>query len=330
MSTCSHVYLEVHRVATRDGDGSSGSAPQASGSVDRGVGQATVVSGGGQLPAVPAPGIPNASATSPLPDPNADDVIATLTAVEGDLLGDAFVLRAGENHLGRGVDCSIVLNSRWISRSHARIICANGQIQIRATEGKEVWVNDAQIVEKVLVDGSRIRLGTTVLSLRTVDVQKKPVSSVIPVTPGRSGTSQAPQPVADQPVSLPPAPAQHAPVAAPAKRTAPPPVRKKSKWRFWAKSAPTLVFVTGDRTGERVELTSARFRIGGLEDNDIVIPGHDASRNHAELRIRDGRVHIWDLRSVNGTWVNDQRIENTELRFGDVIRIGSAELRYED
>jgi len=317
-------------VATRDGDGSSGSVPQASGSVDRGVGQATVVSAGGQLAASPAPGTPNASATSPLPDPNADDVIATLTAVEGDLLGDAFVLRAGENHLGRGADCSIVLNSRWISRSHARIICANGQIQIRATEGKEVWVNDAQIVEKVLVDGSRIRLGTTVLSLRTVDVQKKPVSSVMPVTPSRSGTSQAPQPVADQPVSLPPAPAQPAPVAAPAKRTAPPPVRKKSKWRFWAKSAPTLVFVTGDRTGERVELTSARFRIGGLEDNDIVIPGHDASRNHAELRIRDGRVHIWDLRSVNGTWVNDQRIENTELRFGDVIRIGSAELRYED
>lgn len=82
--------------------------------------------------------------------------------------------------------------------------------------------------------------------------------------------------------------------------------------------------------GDRIELTSARFRIGGLEDNDMVISGNDASRNHAELRIRDGRVHIWDLRSVNGTWVNDERIENAELRFGDVIRIGSEELRYED
>jgi pSer/pThr/pTyr-binding forkhead associated (FHA) protein len=324
----------VYKVVTRDGDGSSGSVPQASGAVERGVGQSTVVTGGSQIHAAPAAGSPSATATSPIPDPNADDVIATLTAVEGDLLGDAFVLRAGENHLGRGVDCSIVLNSPWISRSHAKIICENGQILIRATEGKGVWVDDAQIVEKVLLDGARIRLGTTILSLRTVDVQQKPVSSVIPVTPNSSAASQAPQPAAKLPTPLLPAPAPApvppAPVAARATNSAPPPLRKKSWWRFWAKPVPTLVFVTGDRMGDRIELTSARFRIGGLEDNDIVISGNDASRNHAELRIRDGRVHIWDLRSVNGTWVNDERIENAELRFGDVIRIGSEELRYED
>ena len=106
--------------------------------------------------------------------------------------------------------------------------------------------------------------------------------------------------------------------------------RKRSILRFWAKPVPILVFMRGERMGESFELNSPRVRIGGLEDNEIVIAGKEASRNHAELRVRDGRVHIWDLRSINGTWVNEKRIENTELRFGDIIRIGSQELRFED
>jgi pSer/pThr/pTyr-binding forkhead associated (FHA) protein len=259
-----------------------------------------------------------------------DVVIATLTVVEGDLVGDAFVLRAGQNHLGRGAECSLVLNSRWISRSHAYVICENGMMLIRATEGKEVWVNDALTVERNLKDGDRIRLGTTILSLRMVDTGSRSISSVFPVTPEGSGVVKLPSAV-----DKPPAPAPLAPPAppvavanAPIAKATPPP--KKRNWRFWKKSVPSLVFIAGERSGERIELTDSRFRIGALGENDIVISGSEASRNHAELRIRDGRVHIWDLRSVNGTWVNDQRIENKELESGDVVRIGNAELRYED
>lgn len=307
------VYLEVYRVATRDGDGFSGST---SGGGDRGISEPTVI--GSSAPA-------QASPTSPIPAAGGapDGVIATLTAVEGDLVGETFELHAGENHLGRGVDCSIVLNSRWISRSHVWILCENGRIVLRVTEGKEVWVNDALSVERNLVAGDRIRLGTTILSLKILDVELKPTSSVMPVTPSTSQANRAPQVVARQPA--PPLPAAKAKSSVPAATP-----KKKFKWRFWAKAVPTLVFLSGERKGDRVELTNPRFRIGGLDDNDMVITGHDASRNHAELRIRDGRVHIWDLRSVNGTWVNNQRIENKELRFGDVIRIGSEELRYED
>lgn len=306
----------------------------------RGIGQSTVVGSSGDLPNAPAQPSPSSSpsppqpsaqahVTSPQPSPT-DDVVATLAAIEGDLQGDVFVLHAGENHLGRGADCSPIMNSRWISRSHARLTIADGQMMIRASEGKEIWVNDVKTDAQSLRDGDRLRLGTTVLSLHTVDSSQRaappPQSSASPVA------SPAAVPAAPAPrVSVPPAnrpPAQ--PVVAKSRSTPSEAPRKRNRWKFWVKSVPTLVFIRGSRTGERIELTSPRVRIGGLDDNDIVIPGGDASRNHAELRVRGGRVHIWDLRSVNGTWVNNERTNNAELRFGDVIRIGSEELRFED
>jgi pSer/pThr/pTyr-binding forkhead associated (FHA) protein len=247
------------------------------------------------------------------------EVVATLTALDGDLKGDTFVLHRGENHLGRGADCSPVLNSRWISRSHAILECDGDQMKIRAIEGKELAVNDTTTTDQALHDGDLIRMGTTVLVLRSAAQGEVQASSVITEVPDEHHI----------PAGVSGAAAGKA--AAPATSSAPPPARRKNSWwKFWVKPAPSLVFITGKRTGQRFDLTGARVRIGGLQDNEIVISGTDASRNHAELRVRDGKVHIWDLRSVNGTWVNEEQIENKELRFGDVIRIGSEELRFED
>jgi pSer/pThr/pTyr-binding forkhead associated (FHA) protein len=283
----------------------------------RGSAASTVLTAGGSIPAAPA------STTSPQPTP-ADTVVATLTAIEGDLQGDAFVLHAGANHLGRGTECSPVMNSRWISRSHATLTIADGQMMIRASQGKEIWVNDVKISEQELQDGDLLRLGTTVLSLRIATPEERAAArspGVASPAPARAA-SAVPVPPPSQPMDSPP--------AAKARRSPSPAPRKKSRWKFWAKPAPALVFIRGSQTGARIELTGPRVRIGGLEDNDIVISGGDVSREHAELRVRDGRVHIWDLRSINGTWVNDERTDNAELRFGDVIRIGSEELRYEE
>lgn len=245
-------------------------------------------------------------------------VAATLVAIEGDLKGEAFTLAHGANHLGRGADCSPVMNSRWISRSHAHITCEDGHILLRATEGKEVFVNDARIQEESLQDGDRVRMGTTVFLLRMVTGTGEQGGSAIPVLPGRTGSHEIP------------GPEDSAEQEASGEYLAPAQGRKRPFWKFWEKPVPSLVFTRGPRAGERIELDKPRIRIGALNDNDIVIYGADASRNHAELRVRDGRAHIWDLRSVNGTWVNERRIENVALQFGDVIRIGSDELRFED
>lgn len=53
---------------------------------------------------------------------------------------------------------------------------------------------------------------------------------------------------------------------------------------------------------------------------DITIPGTHLSRRHAELAVKGSKLLIRDLSSSNGTYVNDQRITETELKPGDTIR----------
>jgi len=97
-----------------------------------------------------------------------------------------------------------------------------------------------------------------------------------------------------------------------------------------AKASPgRITIVKGPRQGEQIELVGGRTRIGALDDNDIVLPSKQVSRYHAELRVRAGRVHIWDLQARNLTYVNGQSVKTCELSTGDMITIGDAELRYD-
>ncbi len=77
----------------------------------------------------------------------------------------------------------------------------------------------------------------------------------------------------------------------------------------------------------RFELeTGASYRIGARPDNDIVIDQKDVSRHHAVLRVHDGSLHITDLKSKNGTFVNGTRIESTSFECGDLVNVSSARM----
>lgn len=51
------------------------------------------------------------------------------------------------------------------------------------------------------------------------------------------------------------------------------------------------------------------------------------SRLHCQLESADDMVHVKDLDSTNGTFVNGKRIRTAELRDGDTLRVGRVELR---
>ncbi|ARN75938.1 FHA domain-containing protein [Oceanicoccus sagamiensis] len=53
---------------------------------------------------------------------------------------------------------------------------------------------------------------------------------------------------------------------------------------------------------------------------DITIPGTHLSRRHAELAVKGPTLLIRDLGSSNGTYVNDERVTETELKPGDTVR----------
>lgn len=74
----------------------------------------------------------------------------------------------------------------------------------------------------------------------------------------------------------------------------------------------------------------ATATIGRLDACDIAIREQHVSRQHAVINYRDGVFMITDLGSVNGVYVNDQRItEPYPLMAGDVIRLYVPVMRFD-
>jgi len=72
------------------------------------------------------------------------------------------------------------------------------------------------------------------------------------------------------------------------------------------------------------------IRLGRDLENDIVLQDNQASRQHAEVSQVGGQIFIRDLNSMNGTFVNDERVtEPRPLQPNDRIRIGGKVLVYE-
>ncbi len=65
------------------------------------------------------------------------------------------------------------------------------------------------------------------------------------------------------------------------------------------------------------------LRFGRDPENDVVLPALSVSRVHAELEKAGQRYLVKDLNSVNGTFVNNQRVQSpTWLNNGDLLEIG--------
>jgi pSer/pThr/pTyr-binding forkhead associated (FHA) protein len=76
----------------------------------------------------------------------------------------------------------------------------------------------------------------------------------------------------------------------------------------------------------------ASIRIGRIPHYaDIAVLAERVSKFHAEIRKVEGSHHIKDLDSVDGTYVNGNRIESQRLSSGDNIRISAAiEIQYRE
>ena len=78
-------------------------------------------------------------------------------------------------------------------------------------------------------------------------------------------------------------------------------------------------------------LDSASVTMGRGTQNDLTLESDDfASARHAKIEPRRDGVWLEDVGSTNGTYVNGARIgKPRRLSPGDVIRVGSTDLRYE-
>jgi hypothetical protein len=79
--------------------------------------------------------------------------------------------------------------------------------------------------------------------------------------------------------------------------------------------------------GERRSFSVVRNMtvIGRREDCDLRIPVGDVSRKHCRLVRTDDGIRIEDLGSSNGTYVNGERIQESELNPGDTVGVGPVQ-----
>lgn len=93
--------------------------------------------------------------------------------------------------------------------------------------------------------------------------------------------------------------------------------------------AKVIVKFKGSIVQERV-LDKPCIRIGRREGNDIRIDNLAVSGNHAKIEKVNGSYMIVDLKSTNGTFVNNRKIVQAKLQHLDEITIGKHTLVFED
>lgn len=93
------------------------------------------------------------------------------------------------------------------------------------------------------------------------------------------------------------------------------------------RGTPALVVKRGPTVGSRYLVGSGVTRAGRHPESEIFLDDITVSRRHAEFsRGEDGKVTVRDVGSMNGTYVNRERIEERGLAAGDEVQIGKFKL----
>jgi hypothetical protein len=92
---------------------------------------------------------------------------------------------------------------------------------------------------------------------------------------------------------------------------------------------PVLAITRGPGAGQVFPLSeTSATSIGRSRANDIQVEDVSISGQHCRVRPEDGRFVVHDLRSTNGTLVNEKKVSRHVLEEGDVIGIGETSLQF--
>ncbi len=87
-----------------------------------------------------------------------------------------------------------------------------------------------------------------------------------------------------------------------------------------------LAVLRGPNAGSRFLLDSDLTLVGRHPDSDIFLDDVTVSRRHAEFYRNGGTFTVRDVGSLNGTYVNRERIEEVILHAGDEVQVGKFRL----
>lgn len=255
--------------------------------------------------------------------------------------------------VGRKEGNTIRLTERNVSRQHARIVRANGSIQIEDLDSYNgVRVNGSRIKgRQPLTLSDRIQIGDYLIELKAENGEGTPPAPDDQLTqpiekPERAASSSSSIPVMQEAgpnvetIKLPSqlkaaAKGEHggngisaaaAVTPAPVLEPRPPPAASEPQADDAAPGR--LTVLSSNFAGVEYELAETTMVLGRTDDNDIVINHRSISRNHAKIVREDGRYSIVDLQSSNGVRVNNEEYDKIELHGGDLIDLGHVRLRF--
>lgn len=89
-----------------------------------------------------------------------------------------------------------------------------------------------------------------------------------------------------------------------------------------------LLIVRGPAAGDRIELVGEEMVAGRSPDAGIFLDDITVSRRHARFEHENAGWRLVDCHSLNGTYVNRNRVDTVELVHGDEIQIGKYRFHF--
>jgi pSer/pThr/pTyr-binding forkhead associated (FHA) protein len=90
-----------------------------------------------------------------------------------------------------------------------------------------------------------------------------------------------------------------------------------------------LVVLSAGMTGRTQELKVDKTTIGRVDDNIFQVAEASVSSHHCEVLLRGKEVVVRDLNSTNGTYINGEKVTESVIKPGQILRLGQIEIRLE-
>jgi pSer/pThr/pTyr-binding forkhead associated (FHA) protein len=205
--------------------------------------------------------------------------------------------------LGRHQDCDLVITDTIASREHAVIRESQGKFVLEDLKSRNgTLVNGKRISTVPLADGDEIRIG----DCRIMFVEK-------PQDPSKKEKADLDR-LDTTVMKLDEALLQQA-----ASVVAPPSGKKEKP------AGLGLEMREGKAIGSRYSLKDKT--IIGRTKADINTDDPKTSRHHAAIERREDGYYFIDLKSTNGSFINDKEVRTQRLEAGDVIRVGDSSFK---
>ena len=68
--------------------------------------------------------------------------------------------------------------------------------------------------------------------------------------------------------------------------------------------------------------------MGRHPDSDVFLDDITVSRRHSEIERRNGAFEVRDVGSLNGTYLNQKRVERAPIHNGDELQVGKFRLLF--